>query len=100
MNRCVFKQAGRKMKLWSVALDTSVSRRWKIGKKKNIPVPHRITGFLEGSLPHHAIINQLKSKCGLLLAKAAALRVHLNLDGAPIASNSHTHPSHSKHLGY
>jgi hypothetical protein len=43
-----------------------------------------------------AFLNQLKSKCGLILAKAAALRVHLNLDGAPIASNSHTHPSHSQ----
>jgi hypothetical protein len=42
-----------------------------------------------------AVLNQLKSKCGLLLAKAAALRVTLNLDGAPIASHSHTHPSHS-----
>jgi hypothetical protein len=39
-----------------------------------------------------AVLNQLKSKCGLLLAKAAALRVTLNLDGAPIPSNSHTHP--------
>jgi hypothetical protein len=28
-------------------------------------------------------------------AKAAALRIHLNLDGAPITSQSHTHPSHS-----
>jgi hypothetical protein len=36
------------------------------------------------------------AKCLLLLAKAAALRVTLNLDGAPIASNSHTHPSHSQ----
>ncbi len=35
----------------------------------------------------------LKSKCVNILAKASALRVHLNLDGAPIASNSHTHPS-------
>ncbi len=35
-------------------------------------------------------------ECGLLLAKAAALRVTLNLDGTPIASNSHTHPSHSQ----
>ncbi len=43
-----------------------------------------------------AVLNQVKSKCGLLLAKAAALRVTLNLDGAPIASNSHTHPSHSQ----
>ena len=39
---------------------------------------------------------QLKSKCGLLLAKAVALRINLNLDGAPIASKSHTHPSHSQ----
>jgi hypothetical protein len=43
-----------------------------------------------------AFSNQLQSKCGLLLAKAAALRINLNLDGAPIASNSHTHPSHSQ----
>ena len=38
----------------------------------------------------------LKSKVGLALAKAAALRVNLNLDGAPITSKSHTHPSHSQ----
>jgi hypothetical protein len=43
-----------------------------------------------------AVLNQLKSKCGLLLAKAAALCVTLNLDGTPIASNFHTHPSHSQ----
>jgi hypothetical protein len=42
------------------------------------------------------VLNQRKSKCGLLLAKTSALRVTLNLDGAPIASNSHTHPSHSQ----
>jgi hypothetical protein len=43
-----------------------------------------------------AVLNQLKSKCGLLLAKSAALRVTLNFDGTPIVSNSHTHPSHSQ----
>jgi hypothetical protein len=42
------------------------------------------------------VLNQLKSKCGLILAKAAVLRVTLNLDGAPIVSHSHTHPSHSE----
>ena len=43
---------------------------------------------------------QLKSKVGLALAKAAALRITLNLDGAPITSKSHTHPSHSEpHVG-
>jgi hypothetical protein len=38
----------------------------------------------------------LKSKVGLTLAKTTALRINLNLDGAPIASKSHTHPSHSE----
>jgi hypothetical protein len=38
----------------------------------------------------------LKSKCDSILPKASDLRVNLNLDGAPIASNSHTHPSHSQ----
>ncbi len=43
-----------------------------------------------------AFLTQLKRKVGLSLAKAAALRINLNLDGAPIASKSHTHPSHSQ----
>ncbi len=42
------------------------------------------------------VLNQVKSKCGLLLTKTVSLRVTLILDGAPIASNSHTHPSHSQ----
>jgi hypothetical protein len=41
-----------------------------------------------------AFSSMLKSRVGNILAKAAALRVNLNLDGAPIASKSHTHPSH------
>ena len=41
-------------------------------------------------------LSGLKSKVGLTLAKAAVLRIVLNLDGAPIASKSHTHPSHSQ----
>ncbi len=41
-------------------------------------------------------LQQLKSKVGLTLAKAAALRIVLNLDGVAIASKSHTHPSHSQ----
>ncbi len=38
----------------------------------------------------------LKSRVGNILSKAAPLRINLNLDGAPIASKSHTHPSHSQ----
>ena len=39
-----------------------------------------------------AFYSQLKSKVGNILAKAAALRIDLKIDGAPIASRSHTHP--------
>jgi hypothetical protein len=38
----------------------------------------------------------LKSRVGNILAKAAALRINLNIDGSPIESKSRTHPSHSK----
>ena len=41
-------------------------------------------------------LQQLKSKVDLALTKAAVLRINLNLDGAPIASKSHTLPSHSQ----
>ena len=37
----------------------------------------------------------LKSKCGSILAKEIDLRITLNIDVTPIASRSHTHPSHS-----
>ena len=43
-----------------------------------------------------AFAQQIKGKVGLALAKEAVLRINLNLDGAPIVSNSHTHPSHSQ----
>ena len=43
-----------------------------------------------------AFAQQLKGKVGLALAKEAVLCINLNLDEAPIASKSHTHPSHSQ----
>ena len=43
-----------------------------------------------------AFSSGLKRKVGLPLFKVADLRIVLNLDGAPIASKSHTHPSHSQ----
>ena len=43
-----------------------------------------------------AFSSQLKAKVGSTLAKAAALCVNLNIDGAPITSRTHTHPSHSQ----
>jgi hypothetical protein len=43
-----------------------------------------------------AFSSHLKSKVGHLLAKAEALRINLKIDGAPIASRSHTHPPRSQ----
>jgi hypothetical protein len=43
-----------------------------------------------------AFSQHIKSKVSLTLTKTAALRIHLNIDGVPIASKSHTHPSHSQ----
>jgi hypothetical protein len=40
--------------------------------------------------------SHLKSKIGNIVAKAADLRVNLNLDGSPISSRTETHPSHSQ----
>jgi hypothetical protein len=38
----------------------------------------------------------LKNKVDLTLVKETPLRITLNLDGSPIISKSHTHPSHSQ----
>ncbi len=45
---------------------------------------------------HAAVSVKLKRKVGLALAKEEALRITVNLDGAPIISRTHTHPSHSQ----
>jgi hypothetical protein len=38
----------------------------------------------------------LKSRVGNILAKDSVLRINLHIDGSPIVSKSHTHPSHSQ----
>ncbi len=43
-----------------------------------------------------AFSSQFKSEIGNILPKTTALRINLNIHGAPIASTSHTHPSHSQ----
>ncbi len=40
--------------------------------------------------------SQFKSKVGNILDKTTVLRINLNIDGVPISSRSHTHPSHSQ----
>jgi hypothetical protein len=48
------------------------------------------------NFPRTAFSSMLKSRVSSILAKDTALRINLNLDGAPITSKSHTHPSHSQ----
>jgi hypothetical protein len=43
-----------------------------------------------------AFSSGIKSKVVLALAKTSSFRINLNLDGSPIASKSHTHPTHSQ----
>ena len=43
-----------------------------------------------------AFSSHLRSKVGNILDKAATLWITLNIDGAPVVSRSHTHPSHSQ----
>jgi hypothetical protein len=43
-----------------------------------------------------AFLTTLKAKVGSTLAKVAALRIDINVDGTPITSKTHTHPSHSQ----
>jgi hypothetical protein len=43
-----------------------------------------------------AFSTHLKAKVNSTLAKTAALRIKLNIDGTPITSKTHTHPSHSQ----
>ena len=55
---------------------------------------HSTSGQFHYRLP--AFSSQLKSKCGNILAKAATIRIILNIYGVPVASRSHPHPSHSQ----
>ncbi len=51
-----------------------------------------------GFFHYHRVVfsSMIKSRVGNILAKVAVLRINLNIDGSPIASKSHTHPSHSQ----
>jgi hypothetical protein len=40
---------------------------------------------------------QVKAKVGNTVVKTAALRINLNIDGTPITSRTHTHPSSESH---
>ena len=56
------------------------------------------TSSASGSVSRPAIYSQLKSKVSIILAKATALRIKLDIDGALIASRAHTHSQTSRLL--
>ena len=58
------------------------------------PAQHTSGGIF--TFKRTVFLTQLKAKFGSSLTKSAVLRVNLNIDGAPITSRSHTHPSHSQ----
>ena len=45
---------------------------------------------------HRVFSSQFKSKVDHILDKTAVLWIMLKIDGAPICSRSHTHPSHTQ----
>ena len=63
-----------------------------IQNKQHTPAQHTSGGIF--TVKRGAFLAQLKAKVGSSLAKAAAMRVNLNIDGAPITSCSHTHLTH------
>jgi hypothetical protein len=66
----------------------------------------KLTAFFAASgvqlgQPNSGLLHFLRAvfsskKVGSTLAKVAALRINLNIDGVPITSRTHTHPSHSQ----
>jgi hypothetical protein len=43
-----------------------------------------------------AFASHLRDRVDLTLAKTTSLHINLNIDGSPITSRTHTHPSHSQ----
>jgi len=59
-----------------------------------VQLPHSTSGQFHY---HRSVFSsQIKSKIVNILTKATARRINLNINGAPIASSSHTHRSHSQ----
>jgi hypothetical protein len=68
-------------------------------KKKDSGVEQLQLGQSTSGLFHFrraAFLVTLKAKVGSTLTKVETLRITLNIDGTPITSRTHTHPSHSQ----
>ncbi len=63
-----------------------------------LPGVHLLQSTTSGQFHYRrtAFSSHFRSKVGNILTKAENLRINLNIDGATIASRSHTHPSHSQ----
>jgi hypothetical protein len=76
--------------------DTAADKVRKYRADYNMNPPNTVSIMTTITSTSGSFSVQVKSKVGLTLAKEAVLRITLNLDGAPIISKSHTHPSHSQ----
>jgi hypothetical protein len=56
-----------------------------------VQFPHSTSGQFH--CRHTVFSSQLKSKIGNILVKTTSLRITLDIDGSPLKSRSHTHPS-------
>jgi hypothetical protein len=71
------------------------------GEKKSQNFDYFFYDDTDQNFPDHltrraAFLSTLKSKVGSTLVKDVTLRITLNIDGAPITSRTHTHPSNSQ----
>jgi hypothetical protein len=101
---------------WWMPLTVGLASEASVGKRRSPPWPtslyyyKTLKKYTDQELPDRGTACFLKHYThfcvsltfGILfriiniLAKAASLRITLNIDGTPIASRSHTHPSHSQ----
>ncbi len=99
----------RRKKKWQKLLFRKRSSSERFGRSSDLSINgnHRLKNSFRSSdygtyqwgiytFKHTAFLTQIKTKVGSTLGKTADIRVNLNIDGAPITSRSHTHPSHSQ----
>ena len=85
----VFEQFMNRFKFLS-----SVHEQFMNMFKKRKKLEHQPLNFIASW--NFEIVVMTNPEASNFLTKTSALSVNLNLDGVPIASNSHTHPSHSE----
>ncbi len=81
-----------------IIMDLSVDHRdrWQRRKKSFFSFLFFPDGLYSFFFPDSFILSFFPPRVGNILTKPVPLRIKLNIDGVPIVSRSHTHPSHSQ----